>query len=138
MKKKILIIVSIFIIAFIPFSIMAQNGTDHSYKAIDFRNNIVGIKCDNCNDYYRTSLEGYINLNEDSSWFNSAIDVVEDGVINAKDYAKLYKEYPLPTTTSKTTTTTTKKTTTTTTKVTTTTLPQTTDQDGYNNGIIVP
>lgn len=139
MKKKVLIAISIFVICFLPVSLLAQNSTEHIYKAVDFRNGIVGIRCSHCDEYYRTSFEGYINIKENDEWFNDALDVVDDGVINAKDYAKLCNDYPLPTTTSKTTTTsTTKRTTTSTTKTTTSLSQQTTDKDGYNNGVIAP
>lgn len=137
-KKKILIAISVFIIAFIPITIMAQTTDEHCYKVVDFRNGIVGIKCEHCGAYYRTSFEGYVNIMEGDDWYISALDVNDDGIINAKDYAKIYNEYPLPTTTTKASTSTTKKTTTTTKRATTSLPQQTTDDDGYNNGVITP
>lgn len=127
MKKKLLIIISVLVIAFIPFSIVAQSLVEHSYTAIDYKQGVVGVKCSHCDDYYKVQFADYINTSVGDGSYDSALDVVADGVINAKDYAKLRKEYPLPTTTT-TTTTTTKKTTT----------KPVTDKDGWNNNIIKP
>ncbi len=59
----------------------------HSYKIKSFDGDNVTIGCENCENEYSISFIDYYNKS------NSYLDVVEDGTVNAKDYAKLLKEY---------------------------------------------
>ncbi|MDO4364110.1 MAG: leucine-rich repeat domain-containing protein [Clostridia bacterium] len=59
----------------------------HSYEVKSFDGDNVTIGCANCENEYSISFMDYYNKS------NSYLDVVEDGTVNAKDYAKLVKEY---------------------------------------------
>ena len=57
----------------------------HNYQLNDFKNGIAKIQCIRCCDEYSIPFIDYVNR------YNPIIDVVQDGVINAKDYAYLIK-----------------------------------------------
>lgn len=59
----------------------------HEYQLSDFKNGMAKIQCTRCNDKYSIAFIDYINKH------NPVIDVVQDGVINAKDYAQLTKMF---------------------------------------------
>ncbi len=59
----------------------------HDYHLADFKNDMAKIKCSRCNDEYSIAFIDYVNN------YNPVIDVVQDGVINAKDYAQLTKMF---------------------------------------------
>lgn len=59
----------------------------HDYSLVDFKNGMAKIKCSRCNDEYSIAFIDYVNSH------NPILDVVEDGVINAKDYAQLKKTF---------------------------------------------
>ncbi len=59
----------------------------HSYEIKSFDGENVTIGCKNCDNEYSLSFMDYYSKS------NAYLDVVEDGIVNAKDYAKLLKEY---------------------------------------------
>lgn len=65
-------------------------ATGHSYTAIDFADGEVGVVCDNCDKYKTVKFMDYLNGQ------NNLLDIVEDGIVNAKDYAKFRREFPAP------------------------------------------
>ena len=68
-----------------------DNGCAHNwsiaYTVSDNDGTIVVFFCSECDSYYRVNFYDYINTDF------SLLDVVEDGIINAKDYAYLLKNY---------------------------------------------
>lgn len=94
--KKFFLIAVVIIILTIPIVVLAQNNNNHSYNAVDFKDGTVGIKCSHCNDYYTVNFTDYISYNSKRENYNEYLDVVKYGYINAKDYARLLKEYPEP------------------------------------------
>lgn len=67
-----------------------SDASGHSYSAIDFANGEVGVVCANCDNYKTITFMDYLNQE------NPLLDIVEDGIVNAKDYAKFRREYPAP------------------------------------------
>lgn len=63
-------------------------ASGHSYTAIDFADGEVGIVCTVCDHYKTLVFMDYLNAQ------NELLDIVEDGIVNAKDYAKFKREYP--------------------------------------------
>lgn len=61
----------------------------HDSSAVDFADGLVGIECAVCGDYYTVDFMSFLNQE------NALLDVVEDGIVNAKDYAKFRREYPV-------------------------------------------
>lgn len=62
--------------------------TEHTYRVAAFKDGVVKFKCDGCEDTI------YVNFFEHINERNyDLLDVVEDGVINAKDYAYLKQHY---------------------------------------------
>ena len=59
----------------------------HSYEAKGFDGTNATIKCKNCDSNYTIQFIDCYNTQ------NSYLDVNDDGIVNAKDYAKLLKEY---------------------------------------------
>ncbi len=63
----------------------------HSYtEIIGFADGEVGVVCDRCDKYKTYTFMNYLNTEF------ALLDVVEDGIVNAKDYAKLRREYTTP------------------------------------------
>lgn len=125
--RSLIIAISVVVMMLLPIVLFASTAHTHDYTAIDFNNGYVGIKCSTCGDYYKAKFSNYINKKSGTIGYNDILDVVDDNVINAKDYAKLQGEYPAPTSTTKPTTT----------KSPSTTVDST-DKDGWNNNIIKP
>lgn len=59
----------------------------HNYEAEHFDGENVTVGCKNCDSEYALKFSDYYNLP------NSYLDVTDDGIVNAKDYAKLMREY---------------------------------------------
>jgi len=59
----------------------------HNYQLADFKNGMAKIRCNRCNDEYSIAFIDYVNKH------NPVLDVVQDEVINAKDYAELTKMF---------------------------------------------
>ncbi len=62
-------------------------GHVHSYTITDFQNGTAIFSCA-CGDGYGTLFSDYLNSREDE-----ALDVNHDGIVNAKDYAILLKQF---------------------------------------------
>ncbi len=62
-------------------------ATGHSYKLKSFDGDNASIECEKCDSKYTIAFMDYYHKQ------NSLLDVVPDGIINAKDYTKLYNEY---------------------------------------------
>lgn len=67
---------------------------NHDIQIIDFSNGIVTVECANCenmnNQYVFAEL---VNSRTGSSKYVEAVDINADGIINAKDYARLIKMF---------------------------------------------
>lgn len=59
----------------------------HIYKLSSFSDGIAGVQCDRCTESYEIRFSDYINKE------NPILDVIEDNIINAKDYSKLIKMF---------------------------------------------
>ncbi|MCH5320612.1 MAG: hypothetical protein J1E36_02535 [Eubacterium sp.] len=66
---------------------------DHSYELVNFENDVATISCPVCGDSFTVLFSDCINANEADDNYCEYIDVVTDGYINAKDYAKLIKMF---------------------------------------------
>lgn len=60
----------------------------HEYHVITFSQGVVSYKCRYCNDVYSETFASRLNERN-----YAPLDVVADGVINAKDYAFLINHY---------------------------------------------
>lgn len=65
----------------------------HSYSLSDFRNGTATITCSVCANNYTVLFKDCINAKTGDSNYCEYLDVVSDGYINAKDYAKLIKMF---------------------------------------------
>lgn len=65
----------------------------HTYALAGFENGIATIACVNQDDSYTVAFEDCINAAAGDDNYCEYIDVVADGYINAKDYAKLIKMF---------------------------------------------
>ena len=68
---------------------------EHMYELVNFdiSNNNAKIGCLICKDEYDLSFEDAINSKAGDNNYSEFLDVVDDGIINAKDFAKLVKEF---------------------------------------------
>lgn len=66
---------------------------EHIWKVTKFDKGDITIHCDDCGDEYSVQFIDVLNLTEENVDFISVLDVVKDGVLNAKDYAKLYNQF---------------------------------------------
>ena len=64
--------------AYVPYSIASDDNT-------------VTVKCNDCGNSYNVSFISIVNSKTGDPLFDKNIDVIKDGYINAKDYAKLLK-----------------------------------------------
>lgn len=65
----------------------------HTYALSDFENGVATISCVNNDDSYTVVFEDCINAAVGDDNYCEYLDVVSDGYINAKDYAKLIKMF---------------------------------------------
>lgn len=80
----------LFIASIIVFAAQENNfdvPCDHHYQITDFDDGIATFICNECDDTYTEKFIDHINESYEP------LDVVEDGIINAKDYAKLIYTY---------------------------------------------
>lgn len=68
----------------------------HSYALTNFENDIATITCKVCSNSYTVAFKDCINAKSTDSNYCPYLDVVQDGVINAKDYSKLLKDWKKP------------------------------------------
>lgn len=66
---------------------------NHSYALTAFENDVATISCSACGDSYTVNFTDCINANKTDSNYCEYIDIVNDGYINAKDYAQLIKMF---------------------------------------------
>ncbi|MGN0522201.1 MAG: hypothetical protein ACI4IQ_06145 [Eubacterium sp.] len=67
---------------------------DHSYALTGFADSIATISCTACQDAsYTVDFKTCINAKAGDSNYDEYIDVVDDGIINAKDFAQLNKMF---------------------------------------------
>lgn len=66
---------------------------DHTYAITAFDGDKVTVSCSVCGASYQVSFKTLINAKEGDSNFDKYVDVTGDGIINAKDYAKLSKMF---------------------------------------------
>jgi Leucine-rich repeat (LRR) protein len=65
---------------------------DHDIQIQSFKDNIVSINCNNCGDKSaQYNFEDLVNAKSGTLRYVQVVDVNNDGIINAKDYAKLLK-----------------------------------------------
>lgn len=65
----------------------------HSYSVSDFKDNTATISCTQCGTSYTVNFTDCINKTVGDQGYCEYLDVVADGVINAKDYAELTKMF---------------------------------------------
>jgi hypothetical protein len=67
---------------------------NHNFEITSFKDNIITIKCADCDDKTEQYLfSDLINKKSTDSEYISAVDLNNDGIINAKDYARLLKTF---------------------------------------------
>ena len=62
-------------------------ATGHTYELSDFDGENATVKCKNGDSEFTLKFMDYVNGH------NTYLDVVDDGTVNAKDYAKLLHTY---------------------------------------------
>ena len=65
----------------------------HSYVITAFDGDLATLTCSACSQSYTVSFKACINAKSGDSNFDQNLDVHNDGIINAKDYAKLTKMF---------------------------------------------
>ena len=66
----------------------------HTLEITDFQKGIVSVDCSVCEDQKATyKFADYINIRQNEESFAPILDRNADGIINAKDYAKLKKQF---------------------------------------------
>ncbi|MBQ9532181.1 MAG: hypothetical protein IJR70_08925 [Eubacterium sp.] len=70
-----------------------ENEHAYGFADFDFESNEAIIKCLICKDEYRLDFEDAINSRENEDEYSSFLDVTQDGIINAKDFAAIINEY---------------------------------------------
>lgn len=66
-----------------------ETGCEHDYRIVSLEpNNDIILMCDNCNNRITTTFAEHINERN-----YVPLDVVADGIVNAKDYAYIYHNY---------------------------------------------
>lgn len=66
---------------------------EHIWTITKFDDGDITIHCDDCGDDYSLTFNDVLNLTEEHVHFVPVLDVVKDGILNAKDYAKLYNQF---------------------------------------------
>lgn len=66
---------------------------DHAFALTNFEDGIATVSCGKCGDSYTAAFSDSINAEKGSDNYLEFLDVVNDGCINAKDYAKLIKMF---------------------------------------------
>ncbi len=72
-------------------SIYANWKDAHSYSLSSFSGDTATVKCSACGDTFTLSFIDAVNSKKGDEKYSSYLDVTNDGVINAKDYAVLSK-----------------------------------------------
>lgn len=66
---------------------------EHIWRVSRFNHGDLTIHCDDCGDEYSFNFSEVLNLTEEDVYFVPVLDVVKDGILNAKDYAKLTNDF---------------------------------------------
>lgn len=66
---------------------------EHIWNITKFSKGDVTIHCDDCGDEYSFAFSDVLNKDSDDVHFVPVLDVVKDNIINAKDYAMLYRQF---------------------------------------------
>lgn len=74
-------------------SVYALWNDAHSYALTAFDNYVAQITCTACQDSFSVNFKDCINKTQGEQGYYECLDVVNDGVINAKDYSQLIKNY---------------------------------------------
>lgn len=61
---------------------------EHAYQIVAFENGVVTFRCEVCDDAYTEDFADHLNERA-----YAPLDVVPDGIVNAKDYAYLLQHY---------------------------------------------
>ena len=62
---------------------------EHDYQIVSYEpNGDIILMCENCNGRFTTTFEAHLNERN-----YAPLDVVHDGIVNAKDYAYIYRHY---------------------------------------------
>ena len=101
--KTFLLSLFIFIFLAAPFYCLAEETTNiscnHNFELVGFNTEtgLATIKCSLCDysytDYFVNHLSSDINANQNDNNYEPLFDVVNDGVINNKDYVYLMQLY---------------------------------------------
>ena len=77
------------VIAFASQENEMENGCEHDYQIVSLEpNGDIILTCENCNDRTTTTFAEHLNDRE-----YAPLDVVPDGIVNAKDYAYILHHY---------------------------------------------
>lgn len=98
MKKKFLLLLSVVLaICGIASVAVADDSCEHKYVYSKIDDGYVVYTCEKCQKQTSKHLEEVVDLAENGQYNvaddNSFIDLVPDGFVNAKDYAKIRNEY---------------------------------------------
>lgn len=74
-------------------SVYALWNDAHSYNLISFENSVAQISCSSCGTSFTVNFKDCINKTQGQQGYYQCLDVVDDGIINAKDYSQLIKNY---------------------------------------------
>lgn len=74
-------------------SVYALWNDAHSYTLTSFENYVAQITCSGCQNSFSVNFKDCINKSQGEQGYYECLDVTGDGIINAKDYAQLIKNY---------------------------------------------
>ena len=76
------------VIAFASQENEMETGCEHDYQIVSLEpNGSIILMCENCSDRITTTFAEHLNT------YYAPLDVVADGIVNAKDYAYILKHY---------------------------------------------
>lgn len=85
--KKVITILICFILLLVPFTALAEEACEHSYKITHFdEEGTATIKCSLCGNTYTDKFIDHVNTDKENPNYDPIFDVYPDGYINAKDY----------------------------------------------------
>ncbi len=87
-KLALVVAASVLLTGTAVITAMGEGGTcEHEYHAAAISNGTVTLRCEQCKNTVQVEFMDYINTDYEP------LDVVDDGIVNAKDYAYLVKNY---------------------------------------------
>lgn len=98
MKKKFLLLLSVvFVFCSVASVAVADDSCEHKYVYSKIDDGYVVYTCEKCQKQTYKHIEVVVDLAERAQYNvaddNSFVDLVPDGFVNAKDYAKIRNEY---------------------------------------------